>query len=427
MPALPFSRRRGEHAGDRDGPRAALDRVPLLAMLEPDLRSQVRKRLSRRRVPATRPLYRAGEPPDAVYLVETGRFRLTIGDRSGQERVLRFLGPGDVIGEAAFLAEAPYVTNATAVEDATVWRLARADFDALLGQRPDVLRYLAQLIAERQIDANARLAAEKAPEAASAPRGYVTALFSPRGGAGVTTLAVALGLALAERHPDDVVLLDLDVLFGHAPSALRLGEPRGVLAHVSPSSLQGLDRAGLQHYLLSHPSSLRVMPAAARPADGQRLSAEHVRAALGLLRRYFGYVVLDLPHDFSEVTLAGLEQADRVLLVATPERATLDHVLDCRRIFTDVLGLTPDRLEYLLNHPAPYAGLPSSEFSAATATAWTEIPFGGDEPSRAAVRGESLLHTRRHNPVARAAASLAETIGRQARELAELAGATPRE
>src|SRR5207253_5194362 len=108
--------------------------------------------------------------------------------------------------------------------------------------------------AERQAQANARLAAETAPEESRAARGYVTAVYSPRGGAGVTTLAVNLAIALAERHPDDTVLLDLDVLFGHAVSNLWL-EPRGVLAQINPATMQGLDRAGLDHYLVKHPSS----------------------------------------------------------------------------------------------------------------------------------------------------------------------------
>jgi pilus assembly protein CpaE len=390
-------------------------------MLEPDLRKRVRKRLSRRRLGAGKPLFRQGEAADALYLIDAGRLRVYVADRAGRERVLRFLGPGEIVGESAFMADTPHVTTATAVEDATVWRLTRADFDALLGKHEPALRYLANLIAERQTQANARLAAETAPEEARALRGYVTAVFSPRGGAGVTTLAVTLGIALAERHPDDTVLLDLDVLFGHTLSTLLL-EPRGIVAHVTPGSLENLERSGLDYYLLTHASSLRVMPAATRPEDGQLVTAEHVRAALSTLRRHFGYVVLDLPHDFSEVTLAGLELAERILVVGTPERTTLNDVLECRRIFTQVLGVPPDRISYVLNHPLPYGGLEASELSAATATPWAEVPFGGEAPTQAALRGESLLATRRHNPVARAALNLAERISREALESAALSG-----
>jgi pilus assembly protein CpaE len=252
-------------------------------------------------------------------------------------------------------------------------------------------------------------------------RGYVSAVYSPRGGAGVTTLAVTMAIALAEANPDDTVLLDLDVLFGHALSNLWL-EARGVLAQVSPVTLRALDRQGLEYYLLPHSSSLRVFPAATRPEEGQTITGEHIRAAVTTLRRYFGHIILDLPHGFNDVTLAGLELADRVLLLATPEPVTLQDVVECRRIFNDVLRLPNDRVTYVLNHPQPYAGLSVSAFSAATQTPWEEIAHGGEAPSTAALRGESLLRKRPNNTVARAAAALAGRIGAEAREAAALMG-----
>ncbi len=211
------------------------------------------------------------------------------------------------------------------------------------------------------------------------------------------------------------------MLFGHALANLWL-EPKGVLAQVSPVTMRSLDRTGLDHYLLTHSSSLRIFPAATRPEEGQTITGEHVRSAIPTLRRNFGHVVLDLPHGFNEVTLAGLELADRVLLVATPEQVTLQDVLECRRIFGDVLFLPADHVTYVLNHPQPYSGLPLSEFTAATQTPWSEIQHGGEAPSTAALRGESLLGTRPNNAVARAAAELAERIATEAREQAALSG-----
>ena len=415
MPRLPFARKR------EDGQGSVLDRVPLLALLEPDLRQRVRKRLSRRHVAVGKPLYRQGEPADALFLIESGRFRVFVSERVGQDRVLQFLGPGEIVGEAAFIAETPYVTSAEAIEDASVWSLARADFDSLLGKHDAALRYLAGVISQRQAQANARLAAEFAPEETRALHGYVTAVYSPRGGAGVTTIALNLAISLAEQHPDDTVLLDLDVLFGHAVANLWL-EPRGVLAQASPVTLRGLDRQGLDRYLVTHASSLRIFPAATRPEEGQAITGEHVRATVTALRRHFGHIVLDLPHSFNEVALTGLEMADRVLVVATPESTILRDVLETRRIFTEVLMLPAERLSYVLNHPQPYTGLPISEFAAATRSAWEEIGHGGDAPATAALRGESLVSTRRTNVVTRAVGSLADQISKEAHEFSALSG-----
>jgi CRP-like cAMP-binding protein len=415
MPRFPFSRSRD------DGQGSVLDRAPLLAVLEPDLRRRVRKRLSRRRIATGKMLYRQGDTPDALYLIESGRFRVFVSDRPGQERVLQFLGPGEIVGEAALMAETPHVTTALAIEDASVWRLTRADFDALLGKHDATLRYLAGVISLRQAQANARLAAESAPEESRALRGFVTAVYSPRGGAGVTTIALNLGVALAERYPDDVVLLDLDVMFGHVLTNLWM-EPRGVLAQASPVTLRDLDRGGLDRYLQPHGSSLRIFPAASRPEEGQTITGDHVRAAVTTLRRHFGHIVLDLPHAFNDITLTGLEMAQRVLLVATPEPTSLHDIRETRRIFGDVLMLPLDRICYVMNHPQPYSGLAVSEFSAVTESPWVEIGHAGDAPATAALRGQSLFDARRTNAVTRGVINLAEQIGKEASEFAALMG-----
>jgi CRP-like cAMP-binding protein len=415
MPRLPFFRRRDEgHAG-------VLDRAPLLALLDAELRQRVRKRFSRRKIASGKPLYRQGEAPEGLFLIESGRFRVFVSERAAHERVLQFLGPGEIIGEAAFMAETPYVTNAVAIEDATVLRLSRADFEALLGKHDPTLRYLARNIAERQAQANARLAAESAPEEARAMRGFVTGVYSPRGGAGVTTIALNLAIVLAERHPDDVALLDLDVMFGHTLSNLWL-QPRGVLAQASPVTLRALDRAGLDRYLITHASSLRIFAGATRPEEGQTITSEHVHAAVTALRRHFGHIVLDLPHTFNEVGLAGLELAERIVLVATPEPAILKDVVETRRIFGEVLMLDPQRVCYVLNRPQPYPGLSITEFAAATATTWSEIGHGGDAAAVAALHGQSLIDTRRNNAITRGVTALADQISQAAREASALAG-----
>src|SRR5262249_54858383 len=91
MPRLPFVRNR------EDGQGNVLDRVPLLALLEPELRKRVRKRLSRRRVGVGKSLFRQGEPAEALYLIDSGRFRVFVSERVRHDRVLQFLGPGEIV------------------------------------------------------------------------------------------------------------------------------------------------------------------------------------------------------------------------------------------------------------------------------------------------------------------------------------------
>jgi hypothetical protein len=97
-------------------------------------------------------------------------------------------------------------------------------------------------------------------------------------------------------------------------------------------------------------------------------------------------------------------------------------VLECERIFGEVLKLGNIRVSYVLNNPLPYATVSTSELAAATGTPWTEISHGGEEPSTAAVRGESLFGTHPKYAVTRAAIQLAELVSNEARELAAMSG-----
>ena len=71
----------------------------------------MRKRLGHRRIGSGKPLFRQGDPADTLYVVESGRFRVFVGDRAGHAHVLRFVGPGEVLGEDAFMAETPQVSQ----------------------------------------------------------------------------------------------------------------------------------------------------------------------------------------------------------------------------------------------------------------------------------------------------------------------------
>jgi pilus assembly protein CpaE len=78
------------------------------------------------------------------------------------------------------------------------------------------------------------------------------------------------------------------------------------------------------------------------------------------LRQQNHYIVIDLPHDFNAVTLAALDQADRILLLLSPELAAVR----CASIALDVfhqLGYPQERFKLVLNWTFKGKGLPRSE------------------------------------------------------------------
>jgi CRP-like cAMP-binding protein len=89
-------------------------------------------------------LFTAGEDADAGFVVQRGSFR--IADEQGAEMIA---GPGALIGELALIVAMPRPSTATALESATVIRVARSLFQRVLESDPVAARKLRDELANR--------------------------------------------------------------------------------------------------------------------------------------------------------------------------------------------------------------------------------------------------------------------------------------
>lgn len=149
-------------------------------------------------------------------------------------------------------------------------------------------------------------------------KGKVIALFSLRGGVGVSTIAVNLAAGLAELWGGGVALVDMVFTGGH--SGLMLNLPlRHSWGDLATKASEEIDAESLDRAILRHPCGLRVLPSAPRPEENEPITGELVASVLGVLRSSYSYIVLDMPHSFGETTLAGLDAADEIVLMLAPE------------------------------------------------------------------------------------------------------------
>jgi pilus assembly protein CpaE len=301
-----------------------------------------------------------------------------------------------------------------------VLQLRKADFERLSAANVGLMQHMLQVMVQRQTAMNARVSQE-ASATAGEVQGMVTVVFSPRGGSGKTTLATNLAVALAEATPDRVAILDLDLLFGHVPMLLDLA-PRTALASIGPGAIRALDRENFAFYLSRHAqSSLHVLVGTLRPDEHELVSGEHVRAVLELLRRQFVHVVVDAGSRFAEPCLAAIEASDRVLVVCTPERVTLRDTLECQRVLRELLSYPQGQVGYVLNRPLPYASASSDQVAAVLGVdLLAELPFGGEDVSKAGLEGLPLVMKRSGNPTSKAVRKLARQLESQAQELLAL-------
>jgi CRP-like cAMP-binding protein len=365
-------------------------------------------------------IFSQGDPGDGLYIVLQGRVRIATADNFGRERVLAFYGPGEFFGDMAVLTGAPRSATASASSDVRLLQLRKDDFDVLVATNVGIMRAMMRVMIERQAALNTRLTQEVGATQGDV-RGQVTVVFSPRGGSGQTVVATNLAVALAELTPDRVVAVDLDLLFGHMPLLLDL-VPRTALAAITPAAIRALDRDSLAYYLTKHPeSSLRVLAGTLRPEESELVTGEHVRAIIEQLRRQFVHIVIDAGSRFSEPCLAAIEAADQVIVLSTPETSSSRATQDTQRVLRDLLGVPDERVRFVQNQPTPYGKLSAEVLGALLgSTRVAEVPFGGEEVSKASLTGLPLVMSRSANPTSKAIVRLARDLERSGRELVAL-------
>ena len=121
-----------------------LSDVPMLAGLPVDARRRLEAASRLVRVPAGTWLLRAGDPSGSAYAVRRGRLEVDIDGR-----LVRELGPGEVVGEMALLTGEDRSAGVRARRDSTVLELPRGAFDEMLSTDAAASRAVLTQVAQR--------------------------------------------------------------------------------------------------------------------------------------------------------------------------------------------------------------------------------------------------------------------------------------
>jgi pilus assembly protein CpaE len=190
-------------------------------------------------------------------------------------------------------------------------------------------------------------------------QGNMLAFFSLRGGVGISSLATNLAIGLAQVWSRPVALVDLALLNGM--SALMLDLPlRNSWSDLASIKEDEIDGDVISRILLKHDSGVRVLAAPRRPQEAEMLTSGQVPQTLEVLRQQNDYAVLDLPHDFNAVTLAGLDAADTICLMLSPELAAVRLAGIALDVFRE-LDYPGSKVKLVLNWPFKGKGLQRAE------------------------------------------------------------------
>ena len=188
----------------------------------------------------------------------------------------------------------------------------------------------------------------KSPGSVAGLNAKIIAVFSLKGGVGVSTLAANLTVALAQIWDVPTVLVDLALTAGQAALMLNLSL-RHTWADLAQVPIEQMDAALVDDVLLEHASGARVLAAPRRPEESDIVTATRIAETIALLSQSYHYLVLDLPHDLQDKSLAGLDAAHEILSVMAPDIASVRAMALALSVFR-MLEYPADKTRLVLNN-----------------------------------------------------------------------------
>lgn len=180
---------------------------------------------------------------------------------------------------------------------------------------------------------------------AEATLGRVIAVLGPSGGAGASTVAANLGVALAALH-GSAGLVDLNLEAGDLAALLDL-KPNYSLADLCKNA-SSFDRVMLERTFAKHASGVSLLAPPSHLVDARLVRPEGVSRAIDLARSLFPVVVVDVDHSYRDEQVAALRLADVLLLVL---RLDFNSLRNAHRALEHLnrLGLAGDRVRTVVN------------------------------------------------------------------------------
>ncbi|WP_430867525.1 Crp/Fnr family transcriptional regulator [Demequina aurantiaca] len=164
---------------DRDGD-LCVARVPLFQALDRQAQLEVARVARPTPIAKGQLLYAAGSDASQMMVVHTGQLKLSRINEEGHEQIVRVLGPGDFVGESAFLLGGQPDHFATAIAAGSLCLFRHADLGRLVEQHPSIGLRMLQEVSRRLGQTEKRLAAAISSDVSSRLARYLLSLPGAR-------------------------------------------------------------------------------------------------------------------------------------------------------------------------------------------------------------------------------------------------------
>jgi pilus assembly protein CpaE len=236
----------------------------------------------------------------------------------------------------------------------------------------------------------------------------IMTVFSPRGGAGCSTVAINLALALHGQVESRVLLMEGKLLFGHLALMLNIRAHNDITDLIPHASL--LDENLVRDVVVRHASGIDVLLSPTDVQAGQGVRPEDLLNIVKGVRQMYDFIVIDGGSHLDENTVTLMDLSDRILLLTTPDLASLHDVSRFIQISRN-LSYPPGKMLTLVNRADMMGGVKSKEIETALRReVFDHIPEDDPKVLRSLNRGVPHLYKYPRSPVSRSIRKIAKRI-----------------
>lgn len=132
----------------REG-KNCIEIVPIFSNLSYDEMMEVAKITSEKAYEKGEMIYLAGHKGEKLYVIHSGKVKITRYTDSGKEQVIRILGPGEFMGELSLFSHLTLKDNAEVLSKATVCVIDGKNLKELMGRYPTIAFKVMEELSER--------------------------------------------------------------------------------------------------------------------------------------------------------------------------------------------------------------------------------------------------------------------------------------
>jgi pilus assembly protein CpaE len=243
--------------------------------------------------------------------------------------------------------------------------------------------------------------------------GRTVAFVGAKGGVGASAVAHNIGYALSERMGTPAVIVDYDLPFGTAGLDFNQDPLQGMADALSQPDR--LDATLLERMMVRCTDKLSLFAAPATLDSTYEIGLEAFEEVSAKIRTTAPFVIMDLPHVWSAWMRQTLLGADDVVIVATPDLASLRNA---KNLFDLIRQSRPnDAPPRLVLNQVGVPGrpeIPVKDFASALGVEPSLVlPFDPKTFGQAANNGQMVLESAPRTKTAEGLVHLAQLISRR--------------